>query len=93
MSHLWSSLGQWVILTTAATNSLAIVDVQRELRRSGASAIVWAARHKTGKPISLAEARRLALGILEETELRLEKERAAEAHFIVSFWNLEGAQD
>lgn len=86
MRRLWSNLGRWVFAATAATTPMFYVDVRQELRRSGASAIIWTGRRRRGHRISLAEARELAFRILAETERRLHEEREAEARFILSFW-------
>ena len=43
------------------------------------------------KRLSLQAARRMALGVLADTETRLWRERAIEAQFVVSFWNDEAS--
>ena len=89
MRLMWSNIGRWVIAIAAATTSIGYFDPRNELRRSCASSIVWTARRKSGRPISLREARQIALQVLAETERRLAEERAAEARFLLVLWEDE----
>ena len=90
-SSLAGYVGRWILAATAVTTPLGYYDPRQEELRSGASSLVWAFRRKEGHAISLAEARKIALRIMEETEERLHEERAVEAQFLLSFWEDEDA--
>lgn len=91
LRHLWSNLGRWVIAVTASTTPVGYIDIRQEFRRSGASSIVWTAQRKRGHPISLRQAREIALAVLADTERRLEEERSSEARFLLELWDDEAA--
>lgn len=90
-SRLWSNIGSWVLAVTAATSPVTYnyADPRQELRRSGASSIIWSYTRKKGVPITLRQARQLAIRILSETEQRLRQEREAEARFLLGLWEDE----
>lgn len=87
---LISHIGRWILAATVATTPMTYYDPVLEQRKSGASSIIWTYRRKHGQPISVAEARQIALRIMEETEQRLNQERMSEAQFLLSFWEDEG---
>lgn len=86
LSRLCGNIGKWVLAITVSTIPLGYIDPRSELRRSGASSLVWSIRKQSGIPISLAQARALALRILTETEKRLREERNAETKYLISLW-------
>ena len=88
-----SNIGRWVIAVTATTTPLGSVDTQRELRRSGASSIVWFSQRRRGREISLREARAIAFAILTDTERRLSEERLLEARFVLELWDEDAGSE
>ncbi|MBN1766135.1 MAG: hypothetical protein JW860_12815 [Sedimentisphaerales bacterium] len=83
-SSLYSYIGRWLLAATASTITIGYIDPRQELRRSGASSVFWSIQRKQGLYISLTEARRIALQILEDTDRRLDEERKAETQFLLS---------
>lgn len=86
---LLSKVVPLLIAATALTSPIAYVDDRRDLRLSGASTVMWVARPRHGRSISLATARLMALEVLSETERRLREERVAEARFLLEPWGEE----
>jgi hypothetical protein len=85
---LWrlGALGTWLLALSTLTAPVVFVDLQRELLRSGSSSLFYPIRRRKGQLISIAEARQLALRISDETERRLQRERATEAFFLLASW-------
>lgn len=63
-----------------------------DYRRTSSAPIIWNVPHR-GRRISLREARKLALKILEETERELREERSAEARFLLGAWENRDAEN
>ena len=64
------------------------LDPSADLRRSIATpGISWSVQQRRGRRISLREARKIALRILEETEREFQEERSAEATFLLMAWD------
>jgi hypothetical protein len=83
----WSlgGLGYWLLALTTITTPIVYSDPQRDLLRSGSS-IVWSARKRAGRRISMREAYTLAMRILTDTDKRLMTERINEARFTLGPW-------
>jgi hypothetical protein len=85
-SLLASYVGRFLLVATASTFPITCYDPYREALRSGAlSSLAWTLPRKRGRHISLDEARRVAMRIMEEAEQRLRQDRAEEVQFILSF--------
>ena len=84
-SLLASYIGRFLLVATASTFPITCYDPHREALRSGAvSSLTWTVPRKRGRYISLDEARRIAMQIMEEAERRLRLDRAKEAQFVLS---------
>lgn len=85
-SSFASYIGRFLLVATASTFPIICYDPYREALRSGAvSSFTWTVPRKRGRFISLDEARRIAMQIMEEAERRLRQDRAEEAQFVLSF--------
>ena len=87
-----SELARWVglaVVFTVLTGPITYMDQPHGLINytpSSIKSITPTERQQRGQHISLSEARRMALQTLTDTERRLQEERAAEAHLMLSVW-------
>ena len=86
---LGKAIAKSVFGFTVATVPLGYLDPRQEFRQSTSAEIRFASTQRLGRPITLAEARRIALRILADTELRLADERARDAAFWERLWTEE----
>jgi len=85
--HMRQHLIGLLFAVTGATSGVQYVDYRREFRRTISSEILCAFRRKRGQPLSLREARQLALDILAASDKRLREERAIEARRLLASWD------
>jgi len=87
-----SELARWVglaVVFTVLTGPITYMDQPSGLINytpSSIKSITPHERQQHGQRVSLGEARRMALQTLTDTERRLQEERAAEAHLMLSVW-------
>ena len=85
---LANHLGRWILAASVTTIPIAYYDPRKELYGSGVLSSVWAmiSKESLGQAISLSEARRLALQVLQQTELRLRRERESDEQCFLNLW-------
>jgi hypothetical protein len=83
-----SHLHQWLLAATL-TARVTYSQPQWDFFRASMYPAVIVGVVSGPRRLSLQAARRMALGVLSDTEKRLWKERASEARFLVSFWDHE----